>query len=132
MSYLIYVSTNIIEGRSQGIFRVYVIEDKSDWSCDKYWWNSPKILGLERHLDGRRQVLKTPPRQNTITNFTNKYVNNLERSLFGENVELKIFEKHPDAFLEVEFDGVFYHSLIERETNIIDLYYKIKNHHFNE
>jgi len=132
MSYLIYVSTKIIESRSQGIFRVYVIEDKSNWSCDKYWWNNPKILGLERHLEGRRQVLKTPPRQNTITNFTNKYTNNLERSLFGEDVKLKVYEKYPDSFLEVEFEGVVYHSLFERETNIIDLYHKIKEHHFSE
>ena len=106
MSYLIYVSTQINEGESPGIFRAYIIEDESTWSCDKYWWNSPKILGLERHLDGRRQVIKSPPRQNTITNFTNKYTNNLERSLFGEDVEIKLFEKHPYTFLEVELDGV--------------------------
>ena len=132
MYYLIYVSTQINEGESPGILRVYIIEDKSTWECDKYWWDSPKILGLERHLDGRRQAIKAPPCQNTIINFTNKYVSNLERSLFGEDVEIKLFEKHPDAFLEVEFDGVFYHSLVERETNIVELYYKIKEHHFSE
>lgn len=126
------MSTKIIEGESPGVLRAYIIEDKSNWSCDKYWWNNPKIMGLERHLDGRRQVVERPPRQNTFTNFANKYVDTLERSLFGEDVKLKVYEKYPDTFLEVEFDEVFYYSQISKSTNLVDLYFEIKEHHFSE
>jgi len=125
------VSTQIIEGEAPGILRAYIIEDDSTWNCNKYWWNNPKILGLERHLEGRRQVLKNPPRQQTFTNFVNKYVGKLERSLFGEDVKLKVYEKCPDSFLEVEFDEAFYHSQIFENTNLVDLYFEIKEHHFN-
>ncbi len=125
------MSTQIIEGEAPGILRAYIIEDDSTWNCNKYWWNNPKILGLERHLEGRRQVLKNPPRQQTFTNFVNKYVGKLERSLFGEDVKLKVYEKCPDSFLEVEFDEAFYHSQIFENTNLVDLYFEIKEHHFN-
>jgi len=125
------VSTQIIEDEAPGILRAYIIEDDSTWNCNKYWWNNPKILGLERHLEGRRQVLKNPPRQQTFTNFVNKYVGKLERSLFGEDVKLKVYEKCPDSFLEVEFDEAFYHSQIFENTNLVDLYFEIKEHHFN-
>lgn len=132
MYYLIYVSTQINEGESPGILRAYILEDNSTWDCDKYWWQNPRVLGLERHLDGRKQVVSPPLRVDTVINFSNRYIENLERSLFGEDVELKIFEDYPNAFLEVEFEDVFYHSLVERETNIVELYYKIKEHHFSE
>ena len=125
------MSTQIIEGEAPGILRAYIIEDDSTWNCNKYWWNNPKILGLERHLEGRRQVLKNPPRQQTFTNFVNKYVGKLERSLFGEDVQIKVFEEHPNSFLEVEFDEAFYHSQIFENTNLVDLYFEIKEHHFN-
>ena len=125
------MSTQIIEGEAPGILRAYIIEDDSTWNCNKYWWNNPKILGLERHLECRRQVLKNPPRQQTFTNFVNKYVGKLERSLFGEDVKLKVYEKCPDSFLEVEFDEAFYHSQIFENTNLVDLYFEIKEHHFN-
>ena len=125
------MSTQIIEDEAPGILRAYIIEDDSTWNCNKYWWNNPKILGLERHLEGRRQVLKNPPRQQTFTNFVNKYVGKLERSLFGEDVKLKVYEKCPDSFLEVEFDEAFYHSQIFENTNLVDLYFEIKEHHFN-
>ncbi len=125
------MSTQIIEDEAPGILRAYIIEDDSTWNCNKYWWNNPKILGLERHLAGRRQVLKNPPRQQTFTNFVNKYVGKLERSLFGEDVKLKVYEKCPDSFLEVEFDEAFYHSQIFENTNLVDLYFEIKEHHFN-
>ena len=88
-------------------------------------------MGLERHLDGRRQIVERPPRQNTFTNFANKCVNNLERTLFGEDVHLKVFEEYLNAFLEVEFDEVFYHSQIFKNTNLVDLYNEIKQHHSN-
>jgi hypothetical protein len=132
MLHLFCVSTHIIEGEAPGILRAYICEEESTWSGDKYWWQNPKILGLERHLDGRKQVVEKPLRTETNTNFSNKYTENLERSLFGEDVKLKVFEKHPNSFLEVEFDEVFYHVLVERETNIVNLYHKIKQHHFSE
>ena len=129
---LLYVSeTNIIESESSGTLRALISEDKSTWESDKYWWDNPKVLGLERHLDGRRQVVERPPRQQTFTNFVNKYVGKLERSLFGEDVKLKVYEKCPDSFLEVEFDEAFYHSQIFENTNLVDLYFEIKEHHFN-
>ncbi len=130
---LLYVSgTNIIEGEAPGTLRALISEDKSTWESDKYWWDNPKVLGIERHLDGRRQVVERPPRQQTFTNFVNKYVGKLERSLFGENVHLKVFEEHPNAFLEVEFDETFYHSQIFEDTNLVDLYFEIKDYHFSE
>tara|TARA_B100000315_G_scaffold233521_1_gene246710 strand:- start:921 stop:1085 length:165 start_codon:yes stop_codon:yes gene_type:complete len=49
--------TKIIEGEAPGTIRAFLREDKSTWSSDKYWWESPKVLGLERHLDGRNQRL---------------------------------------------------------------------------
>lgn len=128
---LLYVSASIIEGEAPGTLRALIIEDKSTWDSDKYWWDNPKVMGLERHLDGRRQVVERPPRQQTFTNFANRYVGRLEQSLFGEDVQLKVFEKYPNSFLEVEFEDMFYHSQIFEDTNLVDLYNEIKEYHFS-
>ncbi len=128
----IYVSTVIIEGEAPGTIRAFVRESESTWESDKYWWSNPKIIGLERHLNGRRQVVEHPARQQTVTNFTNKYIGNLEQSLFGEDVQLKVFEEYPNTFLEVEFEDTFYHSQIFEDTNLVDLYNEIKEYHFSE
>ncbi len=121
----------IYKGEAPGTLRVTIIEDESTWDNNKIWWRNPKISGLERHLDGRRQAIITPPRQQTSTNYSFKFKERLGK-IFGEDIELRVNEEYPNYYLEIDFEDVTYYSQIHKHSDIVDIYHRIKDFWLSE
>ncbi len=119
----------IFEGSAPGTIRAFVMEEESSLDSDRYWRDDPSSMAFERHIDGRKQSLTRPLRQQTIIDYRKKFSENLEREIFGEDIKITITEEHPSNFLQVEFEDSTYYTQFYRDSNLVELYHKIRKHH---